>query len=74
MTQNIKKVKIKSIKYKGIEDVYNMEVPTTHCFSINGGYIVHNCRYGTEPFWHDSMYPGRVFNGGGFDVLQYLGL
>lgn len=45
------KIKIKSIKKKGIEDVYNMEVARTYCFSVNGGYIVHNCRYATEYIW-----------------------
>lgn len=24
-------------------DVYNMEVSGTHCFSVNGGIIIHNC-------------------------------
>lgn len=36
-------VKIKSIKFIGIEDVYNLEVEEHHNFSINGGLIVHNC-------------------------------
>lgn len=27
----------------GCEGVYNMEVLGTHCFSVNGGVIVHNC-------------------------------
>jgi hypothetical protein len=30
----------------GKADVYNLEVEDVHCFSINGGAIVHNCRYG----------------------------
>lgn len=34
---------IKSIRYVGKEDVYNMEVKTHHNFSVNGGLIVHNC-------------------------------
>ncbi|WP_268914011.1 hypothetical protein [Lentilactobacillus sp. SPB1-3] len=36
-------VKVKSIKYIGHEDVYNMEVENHHNFSVNGGFIVHNC-------------------------------
>lgn len=40
---DIKTVKIKSIKYIGKEDVYNMEVKNHHNFSVNGGFIVHNC-------------------------------
>ena len=47
-------VKIKSIKYIGTEDVYNMEVKDHHNFAVCGGLIVHNCmdamRYGTERF------------------------
>jgi len=36
-------VKVIDIEYIGEEDVYNMEVETHHNFSINGGFIVHNC-------------------------------
>lgn len=36
-------VGIKKIEIIGTDDVYNMEVKGTHCFSINGGLIVHNC-------------------------------
>ena len=36
-------VKIKAIKKLGKADVYNMEVAKHHNFSVNGGYIVHNC-------------------------------
>ena len=39
----VKQTKIKSIKYLGKEDVYNMEVENHHNFSVNGGLIVHNC-------------------------------
>lgn len=39
----VKQSKIKSIKYLGKEDVYNMEVENHHNFSVNGGFIVHNC-------------------------------
>ena len=36
------------VKQDHLEDVFNMEVENTHCFSVNGGYIVHNCRYAIE--------------------------
>jgi hypothetical protein len=49
--ENVTAVKIKSIRLKGVEDVYNLEVDKTHCFSVNGGYIVHNCRYASEWIW-----------------------
>ncbi|EOT2968712.1 MULTISPECIES: hypothetical protein [Clostridium] len=39
----VKQSKIKSIKLLGKEDVYNMEVENHHNFSVNGGFIVHNC-------------------------------
>ena len=46
--------KIKSVSLDGIEDVYNMEVDDHHNFSVNGGFIVHNCldalRYACERF------------------------
>jgi len=41
--------KVISVKRIGEEPVYNLEVDGTHCFAINGGFIVHNCeslRYG----------------------------
>jgi len=42
-------VEIESIELsEQLEDVYNMEVENTHCFAVNGGYIVHNCRYAIE--------------------------
>ena len=44
--------KIANIRYIGKQDVYNMEVGNYHCFSVNGGLIVHNCidstRYALE--------------------------
>ena len=50
----IKTVKVKRIIPDGIEDVYNMEVDDHHNFSVNGGFIVHNCldalRYACERF------------------------
>lgn len=42
--------KIISIKEDGYADVYNMEVSGTHCFSVNGGIIVHNCMDATRYF------------------------
>lgn len=36
-------MKVKSIKYLGVEPVFNMEVENHHNFSVNGGFIVHNC-------------------------------
>ena len=46
--------KVKRIIPDGIEDVYNMEVEDHHNFSVNGGFIVHNCldalRYACERF------------------------
>lgn len=38
-----KAVKIKSIRCIGKADVYNMEVKGHHNFSVNGGFVVHNC-------------------------------
>lgn len=34
---------MRSVKFAGYEDVYNMEVDNHHNFSVNGGFIVHNC-------------------------------
>ena len=36
-------VKIKSIRYAGKMDVYNMEVDGAHDFVVQGGVISHNC-------------------------------
>lgn len=36
-------MKVKSIRYVGKADVYNMEVEDTHDFVIQGGVISHNC-------------------------------
>lgn len=66
----MQKVKIKSIKLKGIEDVFNMEVDNTHCFSVNGGYIVHNCRYATEYIWSNANSTYQIVEYG----LEDLGL
>lgn len=42
-------MRVKSItKIPVREDVYDLEVPATHCFAVNGGIIVHNCRYSRE--------------------------
>ena len=35
--------KIKSIELDGYEDVFNMEVANHHNYSVNGGFILHNC-------------------------------
>lgn len=49
MRTNIKKqnsarfVKVAKIEVEPNEDVYNMEVLSTHNFAVNGGIIVHNC-------------------------------
>jgi len=49
---SLKFAKVKSIRYIGKQDVYNMEVQGHHNFSVNGGLIVHNSidavRYGCE--------------------------
>ena len=36
-------MRIKSIKHIGNAPVYDLYVPKTHCFAVNGGLIVHNC-------------------------------
>ena len=36
-------MRIKSIRYAGKADVYNMEVDDTHDFVVQGGVISHNC-------------------------------
>lgn len=36
-------MKIKSIRYAGKMDVFNMEVDDTHDFVVHGGVISHNC-------------------------------
>ena len=36
-------MKIKSIRYAGKADVFNMEVEDTHDFVVQGGVISHNC-------------------------------
>ena len=36
-------MKVKSIRYAGKMDVYNMEVDDTHDFVVQGGVISHNC-------------------------------
>ena len=46
---NCQLVKIEAIEEcPDLEDVYNLEVEDTHCFAVNGGLIVHNCRYAIE--------------------------
>jgi hypothetical protein len=36
-------MKVKSVRYVGKADVYNMNVVDTHDFVIQGGVIAHNC-------------------------------
>jgi hypothetical protein len=36
-------MKVKSIRYVGKADVYNMNVEDTHDFVIQGGIVAHNC-------------------------------
>ena len=36
-------MKVKSVRYAGRADVYNMEVEDTHDFVVQGGVVVHNC-------------------------------
>lgn len=36
-------MKVKSVRYAGKADVYNMTVEDTHNFVIQGGVITHNC-------------------------------
>ena len=36
-------MKVKTIRFAGVADVYNMEVADTHDFAVEGGVIVHNC-------------------------------
>ena len=43
--QEVERVRVKSIHPAGRADVYNMEVEGTHNYAIEGGVIVHNCRY-----------------------------
>ena len=59
---SLKFAKIKSIRYIGKQDVYNMEVRGHHNFSVNGGLIVHNSidatRYGlSEDMVHTAKRP-----------------
>lgn len=46
----VQTVGVKCVEEDGNEDVYNMEVSGTHCFSVNGGIIVHNCMDATRYF------------------------
>ena len=36
-------MRVKSIRYAGKADVFNMEVDNTHDFVVQGGVISHNC-------------------------------
>ncbi|WP_142236830.1 hypothetical protein [Staphylococcus sp. 47.1] len=55
-TDNVLKTeKITSIKFHSYQDVYNMEVENHHNYSVEGGFIIHNCvdslRYSVERFY-----------------------
>ena len=52
---SLKFAKIKSIRYIGKQDVYNMEVRGHHNFSVNGGLIVHNSIDATRYALEDNM-------------------
>lgn len=47
-------VKVKAVRRRKIEPVFNLEVENHHNFEANGGFIVHNCldamRYAMERF------------------------
>jgi hypothetical protein len=47
-----KGVRVKSVRFIGREDVYNMEVECHHNFSVNGGLIIHNCKDEERYFLH----------------------
>ena len=58
-----KGVKIKSIRFYGYEDVYDMYVKNHHNFAVNDGLIVHNCdalRYALENYMF--VRAGRYMN------------
>ena len=77
-SSQIKGVKVKSIKFVGYEDVYNMEVDNHHNFSVNGGFIVHNCmdalRYAVRQYM--DMYDGSmgVDWGNQYHIAREMGL
>lgn len=52
---NLRLLKIKSIRYAGKADVYNMEVTPNHNFIAESSFIVHNCidglRYSLSPLF-----------------------
>ena len=52
---DIKFVKVRSVKYAGKQDVYNMDVKDHHNFSIAGGFIIHNCIDATRYAFEDDM-------------------
>lgn len=43
--EEVEQMKVREIIPAGKTDVYNMEVDGTHDFVVNGGAVVHNCRY-----------------------------
>ena len=40
---NSKVIKVKSVKYLGVKDVYDITMPTNHNFIMHGGVVAHNC-------------------------------
>lgn len=57
---SLKFAKVKSIRYIGKQDVYNMEVRGHHNFSVNGGLIVHNSIDATRYALEDDMRAGGL--------------
>lgn len=78
VNSQIKTVRVKSVKFVGYEDVYNMEVENHHNFAVNGGFIVHNCmdalRYACRQYM--DMYDGSmgVDWGNQYHIAREMGL
>ena len=60
--QNLGKVRVKSVKYVGKKDVYNMEVRDHHNYSVAGGFIIHNCIDGTRYAFVEDMMSRKNIN------------
>lgn len=54
-------MRVKSIKYAGKADVYNLEVEETHDFAVENGVIVHNCADETRYFCMARPVPARLY-------------
>lgn len=67
-------IKIQSIEFEGYEDVYNLEVPDQHNFSVNGGFIVHNCIDSCRYAFSEDMKPQKNNAGETYNALTHLGL